>query len=347
VSTSPASEFDSAAKLLEYLQTNFPQLLCEVDADRSRPGQPDLLHPLPVKKYIFRGECGDRPTTISACYRLGEAGLDQEDDDQVEKLVGSIARWLREYLCLKDHDAFGWLQHLGLPTHYIDFTGDPGVAVAFGVGDPESSPVDSGRVCVLEVLAACSDGRGQVAELFKHRWCERAKRQVAYGYCPLPNRFDDLKSPKAKADHGVVGWFDFRIQPYDRTRFGDKYRALLETRTDPVAGLPRHLINRYVAENGKLRKRVARFCACHVPMVPLVRAICEGQRVYLPPGELPGWNKGAERKCSLRYWSKKFTWTLRPDYLSTQRPDSNGILVSPATYHPSGNIDVNLLRGRD
>ncbi len=297
-----------------------------------------------VRRYIFRGEYGDRPTTVSACYRLRGKGLDQEDDDQVEKVVGSIADWLREDLRLQDHDAFGWLQHLGLPTHYLDFTGDPEVAITFAVGDPESSPVGSGRVCVLELPAAYGDGRGQVADLFEHPWCERAKRQVAYGYCPLPNRFDDLKSPQAKADRGVVGWFNFTIQPDDRACFGDKYRAFMETRTDPVAGLPRHLINRYTAKFGRLRERVASYCADHVPMVPLVRTICEGQHVYLPPGEHPGWNEADEPRCSLRYW---FKGTLRPDYLSTLQPDSSGILVSPATYHPSGDIDVNLLRGRD
>jgi hypothetical protein len=144
-----------------------------------------------------------------------------------------------------------------------------------------------------------------------------------------------------------VGWFLFKIQPGERARFGYKYRALLETSTDPVAGLLRHLINRYTAKFGKLRKPVADFCAGKVPMVPLVRTVSKGQQVYLPPGEHLCWNEGAEMKCSLSYWSDEFTEPLRPNYLSTPRPDSNGILVSPATHHPLGIIDRSLLVGRD
>ena len=344
MSTKSASDFDSAARLLEYLRANFPEEFFKDDnANRCRRGQPPDRHPRMIRRHIFRGECGDRPTTVSACYRPAPPGVDQKDKAQVRALVRSMAKWLQDNFYLEEHEAYGLVQHLGLPAHYIDFTGKPEVAIAFAVGGPESSSKKTGRVCVLELPAAYSDGRGQVAELFEHPWCERAKRQVAYGYCPLPHEFDDLKSPKAKSDHGVVGWFDFTIQPDDRVRFWEKYVALLKTSTDPVAGLPRHLINRYVAENGKLRKPVADFCAGKVPMVPLVRNIGEGQNEYLPPDEYPGWNEGDERNCSLRYWSKG----LRPDYRSTQRPDSNGILVSAATYHPSGDIDRDLLRGGD
>jgi hypothetical protein len=349
MSINSASDFNSAAELLEYLHAKFPQQRCEVDAIRCRPGHPDVLHPHRVNKYIFRGECGVFPTTVSACYRLGEAGLNQEDSDQVEKVVGAIAQWLQDNFGLKQHEAYGLIQHLELPTYFIDFTGDPEVAIAFAVGGPESSSKEVGQVCVLEVPAAFGDKRGQVAELFKHRWCERAKRQVAYGYCPLPHKCDDLKSPQATADHGVVGWFSFTVQPDDRARFGDKYRALRETSVDPEAGLLRHLINRYAAEIGKLRERVARFCAGRVPMVPLVRPLSNGQQVpdFLPPGEHLCWDEEAEKSCSLRYWSEKSAETLRPDYLSTLRPDSNGIRVTPATHHPLGIIDGCLLLGRD
>jgi hypothetical protein len=352
MSTESASDFDSAAKLLEYLRANFPQQLCEVEATRHRWGQPDFLHSHSVKKYIFRGERGDRPTTVSSWERLEGTSLDEKDKNQLNNLVGTIADWLssdKSGFKLNQPDAYGLVQHLGLPTHYIDFTGNPEVAIAFAVGGPESSSKKVGRVCVLEVPAAIT--RGQVAEFCNARWCVRAERQVAYGYSPLP-KCGDLKSPQAKADHGVVGWFEFTIQPDDRVRLGEEHAALLKTSTDPVAGLLRHRVNCYVAENGKLRTPVVDFCARKVPMVPLVGrldTLSDGQQevVFLPPCAPPDWNEGAERKCSLRYWSEGFRETLGREYFSTPRPDSSGIWVHAATYHPFGRIDVNLLRGGD
>jgi hypothetical protein len=124
------------------------------------------------------------------------------------------------------------LQHLGLPTQCIDFTRDPETAGAFAVGrSPIANQVE---VLVVEMEAATS--RSQVAHYQNHPFCERARRQSAYGYNPIS--YPDLKSPYAAEGLGLTRCLT-TVRACDLERFRGKYVGLIDIRSDPVAGLAR------------------------------------------------------------------------------------------------------------
>jgi len=182
------------------------------------------------------------PTTVTSRDRMYNSDLANEDRQQLQGLTCAVIKWLsseESNFILPTHEAEGLTQHLGLPTRYIDFSGDPEVAIAFGVGGSEKQSAE-GQICVMELQAAISHGRGQIAELCNHRWCERARRQAAYGYGPI--QYPDLKSEEAIEQLGLW-WFKFQIRDADRDRFETRYRELLDEATDPVAGLLRMEIN--------------------------------------------------------------------------------------------------------
>jgi hypothetical protein len=292
-----------------------------------------------LPKYLFRGECGSHPKTVPACDRLEDLGLDPRDRVQLLQLTLAIVKYLaspESNFKLVEYQAGGLVQHLGLPTDYIDFSESPDVAIAFAVCSSEKA---CGQVCVLDVPDATR--ANQVAEFCHHDWCERARRQAAYGYGPI--EFRDLKSPEAIEQAGAR-WFKSPVRGQDRDRFRDRYKELLDTGTDPVAGLLRWQVNDYVAEKGKLRDRVAWYCVEKIPMVPLVaqvrslRPTGEPDVVnFLPPRDRTDWDEIKERDCSLRYWSQGYPDAiLRPDYFLGGQIDARGIFVFPATHHPSG-----------
>jgi hypothetical protein len=166
------------------------------------------------------------PTTVSAWDRLDSSHLENEDRQQLREITRNVIQWFCSDWSnfeLPPHDAEGLVQHLGLPTRYIDFSKDPEVATAFGVCGSETCL--EGRVCVLDVQSAVSGGRGQIAEFCTHPWCERAKRQAAYGYGPI--QFQDLK--QYVAPHEFVQWNenverDWSLRYWSQT-FGETLRS--------------------------------------------------------------------------------------------------------------------------
>ena len=150
-------------------------------------------HNKAVPRYLFRGEPGDScayPETKSSILRLAS---DPDLQTEIITLTSRIADWLSNPASnfhLTNDDAVGLIQHLGLPTHYLDFSSDATVAAAFAVGDKD--PGQLVNMAVLDVCRAVNFGR--LANLCDNPWSERARRQSAYGFW---SSIDDLKSNEA------------------------------------------------------------------------------------------------------------------------------------------------------
>jgi hypothetical protein len=184
-------------------------------------------------------------------------------------------------------------------------------------------------ICVLNVQRAIDHGR--LAEFCDHPWCERARRQQAYGYAPL--EFHDLKSKEAIEQAGIW-WFEFPVRGHRVEEFRDMFLKLLDIKSDPVSGLLRHEVNRYVADTGKLRLRVAkrlsetlRWLLCsHVSLTP------PSWNSFHRTSSSAGTRKRSKRH-SLHYWSPEFEDKLKSDYLDAVR-NAEGMFYFPGMYHP-------------
>ena len=94
----------------------------------------------------FRGQTQAWPPH-SSLYRL-QHGIDAEASAEANRRrLASFFSWLSEipelrYLLEPEHvhSAFAIMQHYGIPTHYIDFSTDPGVAEFFAA-DTKTPPV--------------------------------------------------------------------------------------------------------------------------------------------------------------------------------------------------------------
>ena len=231
------------------------------------------------------------------------------------------------------------MQHLGLPTQYFDFSLDPEIAAAFAVAEKDAGRVVS--IGVLDITIAVNSS--QVAKLENNPYCERTRRQKAYGIAPS---IDDLKSTEAKEKIGIQ-WMRCKVTQSDVEHFRAKFEETLDPKTDPVAGVLRNEVNGYVADMGKLRHAVANYIARKIPMVPLVAQvkswmIVEDNRVpedieCPPPAAHVSWNDEQERNGSLKYWSAAYPEVVLPqDYLIRMMPEipPSGIYVVPVTHFP-------------
>lgn len=335
--------FMSLQDCLAFLREEFPSLSVPLQTSEVQANGSSLLKPRLVPRYLFRGEPKDstvHETAIASWYRLGsQRGLDDVDRKQIRQITENLVRWFSNPASnfdLREHDAVGLVQHLGLPTHYMDFSSDLAVAGAFAVGDRAVKDTGRGSICALAVAQA--QDLGVIAEFCNHRWCDRARRQIAFGY--KPTAFKDLRSTEAD---NIASWFEFEIQPEDIEHFRSEYKALIDAGTDPVAGLLRLEINSYVADTGKLRRGVAEWITRRIPMVPAVGRIQSWHSGpdadlpdlidWIPPCTLPEWDEEREREVSHRFWSESFSDTLAQDYLVRSRMEDD-LFVAAATYHP-------------
>jgi hypothetical protein len=330
--------FHSLGEGIAFLKKHFTGMI-EIPVTEVQHDGSELQRTRKVPRYVFRGEERDRSVysqTVSAWWRLEENhNLEAEDRSEIGKVTRQVVKWLcspKSNFDLQEHDAFGLVQHLGLPTEYIDFSADPEVAGAFAVGESDV-PDRRAAICVLDVQKAISDSCGRLADFRDHVWCERARRQQAYGYAPLA--FHDLKSQEGIEQAGLW-WFEFPVRGHRIEEFLDMYLKLLDIKSDPVSGLLRHHVNGYVADTGKLRSRVAKRLSETLPMAPLfARKLNPAVVEFLPPGQLQRWDEETERKHSLHYWSPECKGKLERDYLDAVLRNAEGMFHFPGTYHPS------------
>jgi hypothetical protein len=330
--------FGSVSECVGFLTDRFANETCQVVPQLPPGAARGISAPKTVPRYLFRGECGDYPTTLPSIDRLDDTSLDVPDRQQIIRLVRSIANWLQSPdsgFSLSEWDAQGTVQHLGLPTDYIDFTRSIDVAAAFA----SCSGIEAqGSICVLDEHCVNTDKEAHIAKLHPHDFLKRADRQKGVGVAHL--RLRDLKSQEGIAAFGAR-WFSFRIDDLDRERYADKYRSLLDIDSDPTVGLLRWPVNMYVADIEKLHPRVAQFCADRIPMAPLVgRAHTLHDPDGLPkdfdfllPRDYVTWDDAHERIHSLRLWSAEFPEKLPRNFMHQVQKGKDGIFVFPATHH--------------
>jgi hypothetical protein len=288
-----------------------------------------LMYPREVPGYLFRGECGEYPTTTASIARLRERdGLSKADVVRLAEISDWIAARLREEReGLSWPDAFALLQHYGMPSRIVDFTGDLGLAFAFAAHGESST----GRLGVVP-YAAC------VLELFTHPWAERAQRQAAYGIVTDPHELNDLKADAVRARLNVK-WYEFQISTDEKQYCEERVRELLQEPSDPSAGFVRYYITRYVEAFGKLSETLTEWLLKNVVIAPyccLVAAHEEKEAVVYFCGSdaLPIFDKVVETEWSRRYWS------VAHDDDSTDRvkgfvmPSPGAVFADPRTYHP-------------
>lgn len=297
-----------------------------------------LFIPRNMPPYLFRGECGTFPTTTSTVARpatymhSGGKSLSPKDQRALMQLIRKLAeRFVAKDYELDEHAAYGLLQHYGMPTPMIDFTGEVGVAFAFAtVGKG-----DVGRVAALRFGVA--KNRGLVIDLHDHKWAERAQRQAAFAFVS-PVGLPDLKSPAARA-RLQLEWFEFPVTEADRAFFADKQQKLLSHSDDPSAGFLRFHVTEYAEANGKFSPELTGWLLERVPMAPrcyLVGQFDEPDVVVYHRGAdaLPGFDPASEMAISRRYWSAGYPEKSFDRMATWTWPAPGSITADPRTYHP-------------
>jgi hypothetical protein len=304
-----------------------------------------LAAPYDLPTYLFRGECGVFETTRGSLFRPetylltnGEQ-LSLSDLKTLDQLVAALA-WRfaqNEDYSLDEQRAWGLLQHYGIPTNIVDFTGSLDFAFAFAArGESEI-----GRIAVLKLPEAFAAAR--VINFTGHPWAERAQRQAAYGVVPS-GELTDLKSDIARFRF-PLSWYEFPVSPADREYFREKCIELLRWTDDPSAGFLRFHITEFVEARGKFSVDLTEWLLDRVPIAPycyLAKSF-EGKDVvvnFRSAKDLPHYDQAAEREHSQCYWSsahpehssgtalKQFSW----------KPVGE-ITYDPRTFHAGRSLD--------
>ena len=289
-----------------------------------------VLYPREVPGFLFRGECGEYPTTMASIARARDH-LSKADVLKLAEISDWIATGLREEReDLSWAEACALLQHYRMPSRIVDLTGDLGLAFAFA----GHGKYAVGRLAVLPFLP---DQAGPILELFAHPWAERAQRQAAYGVVTDPNEINDLTADAVRTRLNIR-WYEFKILPPEKEFCEEKVRGLLREPDDPSAGFLRYYITRYVEAFQKLSPTLTEWLLEHVVIAPyccMAAAREEGEVVVYFRGSdhLPRFDRDVEIGWSRRYWSEAY------DDDSTQRvdgwmmPPPGQIFVDPRTYH--------------
>ena len=326
--------FDSLTEAFTYILGQYALQPHEQVWAQSTSG---LVYPRELPRYLFRGECGDFPTTTDGGRRLQAAALTDGfllspiDVVTLGKLILDLVVRLRA-----NHDdldpigALALLQHYGLPTRIVDFTASLGYAFAFATAGTSSI----GRVAVMPRMPSKAL---RVVDLIAHPWAERAQRQGAFGVV-MTNELADLKSQAARSDLNVR-WYEFPISPSDREHFRGTRQELMEPSNDPSAGFLRFHITEHVEASGKFSPELTEWLLEHIAIAPFcykVWAFEEKEVVvyHRAADALPMFDEHAEIEHTRRYWSsahdddsfermKHFVW-----------PEPGSIIADPRTYHP-------------
>ena len=260
-----------------------------------------LVVPREVPRYVFRGENGSFATTVSSAHRsdfgnLKEGGrLSPSDLKTLTHLLPYLVdHFVRnETYSLTEPQAHGLLQHYGLPTTVIDFTGDLTNAFAFAASGVHAV----GMVAVL-TLPNCLE---RVVDFTDHPWAERAQRQGAFGVVP-PDGLIDLKSEVARSQLGL-SWYEFPVSPSDRDHLRATSQELLRWIDDPSAGFLRFHVTEYVEAHGKFSPELTGWLLDRVLIAPYccMAESFEGKDVvvyFRSAKDLPAYDESAERECS-------------------------------------------------
>jgi hypothetical protein len=120
--------FDSLTEAFSFLQDRYALRAPDYFWKKTRSS---LFVPDVAPKYLFRGECGDFPTTLSTARRPSTYNPAVSVQELLHLTKTLIWRLQCTDFKLDTQGALALLQHYGFPTTIIDFTGDLGHAFAF------------------------------------------------------------------------------------------------------------------------------------------------------------------------------------------------------------------------
>lgn len=322
----PDRRFDSLHQALEFLRHEYLQ---EPPA-RTKQEQPR------TPKYLFRGECGQYPATVSGIYRPSTyrlrdgRSLGRPDRAVLEKLVVDLARRFsdKDY-SLDEHSAIGLLQHYSLPTPLIDFTCHLGNAIAFA-----GNGARTGRICVIPT--ASLPGWVTVVNLMEHARCVRPCRQSAFGIM-MPDTRRDLKHKEVR-DALRLHWYEFPVPAEYQPVLHRKHTDLVRLEDDPSGGLIRYHITEYVEANGKFSSLLTDWLLERVPILPKCEEVIsfDGADVVIelrPPSLLGEVDRSSEENWSRRYWSCAFPDSSWDRMTGWTWPPVGVVFADPRIFH--------------
>jgi hypothetical protein len=332
----PDRKFDSLTEAFEFILDH--HVVREAPVRQWTTTKTGLAVPNQAPAYLFRGECGPFPTTTSATlrrstYAVGNGRqLSKAEQDTLRALIPILARrFADEDYGLDEHQAYGLLQHYGIPTPMIDFTGKLGTAFAFAA----AGPFEVGRVAALPV--GPTSGQSRVIDLSVHPWAERPQRQSAFGIVPAIELVD-LKSDLARSRLGVR-WYEFPITAPDRNFLNAEHRKLVEFSDDVSAGFLRFHLTEYVEARGKFSPDLTDWLLDRIPIAPRCYLVKEfdGSEVivnYRATVALSGFDPDAEATMSRRYWSVAHADKSADRINAWKWPPIGSVVADPRTYHP-------------
>jgi FRG domain len=288
-----------------------------------------LVYPREVPGYVFRGECGQYPTTTASIARVRDCPQLSKSD--VERL-GQISDWIaarhradRSDMSLPE--AAAQLQHYGMPSTIVDFTGDLGIAFAFaGCGK-----YSTGRLCAAPYSP-------YILKLFDHPWAERAQRQAAFGIMMHPTELNDLKADAVRSRLNLQ-WYEFQITPEEKHCSTEKAFELLREPDDVSAGFIRFYITVYVEAFGKLSPALTEWLLDHVVIAPYCCRVRERNEkdavvTFEASNALPVFDRAVETHWSRRYWSSDFDDRSERRVEGCVVSEPGSLSTDPRTYHP-------------
>lgn len=298
-----------------------------------------LKIPHQAPEYLFRGECGQFPTTKAPIHRPSTYTLHDgtrltgTDLKTLEDLIPLLAKRFTETdYSLGYHDAIGLLQHYGLPTWIIDFSSNLEHAATFAATDDAAV----GRICVFPTRSY--DRTFALVNLTGHAWAERPRRQEAFGLVIAPTGLVDLKAPEARRLLGVQ-WFEFPISAIDRDFFHNKYGRLVSVVDDPSAGFLRFHITEYVEARGKMSPALTKWLLERIPVVPRVHRVAAFEADQVVVNNLPAsslsrdYSHEVERSRSEKYWSRADPDSSWDRMVNWSWPSVGSIFADPRTFH--------------
>ncbi|MBN8733946.1 MAG: FRG domain-containing protein [Acidobacteria bacterium] len=295
-----------------------------------------MLTMQPSPNYLFRGENGPYPTTVSSLRRLNTfQGLSASDRTRLQELSANLVwRFCEPDYGMTTDSAIGLLQHYGFPTNVVDFTHSLNVALGFAIAGPH----EVGRICVLPMPR--TPRANPLIDLSAHAWCERPIRQHAYGLLLPPQEYD-LKSYHVIDALGLA-WYEFRITEQLKECLKPYREDLLRIDDDPSAGFLRHHITEFVEATGKLSAALTDWLLQRVPVAPRCAEIREfdGKEVVVQHralNSLPNpeqYDEHSERERTRRYWSTEFSDRSWSRMEAWPWPPVGTIYADPRTFHP-------------
>jgi hypothetical protein len=313
----------------ESLTAAFDHILDEY-AEKEHP-----VYPGQLPAFIFRGECGSYPSTkpsIARVHSLSAADLLK---------LAEISDWVAAQLHAEREDltwpqACAQLQHYGMPSRIVDFTGDLGTAFAYAGSGAKSV----GRLAVLPYVRSQT---GPIFEFFDHPWAERAQRQAAYGVLMDPHEISDLKCDGVR-DRLNLRWYEFEILQKEREFCQERAGELLQETNDASGGFVRYYVTRYVEAFKKLSPPLADWLVKNVAIAPYCALVASHEEkeavVYFRSAEclatanLRSFHRGVEVEWSRRYWSEAYADDSRERVHNFVMPSPGQMFVDPRTYHP-------------